>query len=49
MTVTIRLQRETIDVASETATMTHGEAGIGAVVTFTGFAAAMKMDNRLRR
>jgi molybdopterin synthase catalytic subunit len=36
MTVTIRLQRETIDVASETATMTHGEAGIGAVVTFTG-------------
>jgi molybdopterin synthase catalytic subunit len=36
MTVTIRLQRETIDVASETATMTNGEAGIGAVVTFTG-------------
>ncbi|MDE1971569.1 MAG: molybdenum cofactor biosynthesis protein MoaE [Hyphomicrobiales bacterium] len=36
MTVTIRLQRETIDAASVAATMTRGDDGIGAVVTFTG-------------
>ena len=36
MTVTIRLQREAIDVAIETAQMTRGRTDIGAVVTFTG-------------
>lgn len=36
MTPTIRLQREAIDVAIETAQMTRGRTDIGAVVTFTG-------------
>ncbi len=36
MTVTIRLQREIIDVASETAKVAHGGPDLGAVVTFTG-------------
>jgi molybdopterin synthase catalytic subunit len=36
MTATIRLQRETFDVAAETAKLTHGRTDIGALVTFTG-------------
>ncbi len=36
MTVTIRLQRELIDVASEAAKMMHGGPDLGAVVTFAG-------------
>jgi len=36
MTVTIRLQREIIDVASESTKMAHGGPDLGAVVTFTG-------------
>jgi molybdopterin synthase catalytic subunit len=40
MTTTIRLQRETFDVATEVARMTHGRTDIGAVVTFTGLCRA---------
>jgi len=36
MTITIRLQRETFDAASEAAALTRGRTDIGAVVTFTG-------------
>ena len=34
--MTIRLQRETIDIAAEVAALTRGRTDIGAVVTFTG-------------
>jgi len=34
--VTIRLQREPIDIAAEAAALTRGRTDIGAVVTFTG-------------
>jgi molybdopterin synthase catalytic subunit len=40
MTTTIRLQRETFDVAAEAAAMTRGRTDIGAVVTFTGLCRA---------
>src|SRR5580658_9851177 len=40
MTVTIRLQREPFDVATEVEKMTRGRADIGAVVTFTGLCRA---------
>jgi molybdopterin synthase catalytic subunit len=40
MTTSIRLQRETFDVAAETAKMTRGGADIGALVTFTGLCRA---------
>ena len=36
MTTTIRLQRESFDIAAEVAKLTGGRADIGAVVTFTG-------------
>jgi molybdopterin synthase catalytic subunit len=36
MTVTIRLQQESFDVAAEAAALTRGRNDIGAVVTFTG-------------
>src|ERR1700735_1763252 len=36
MTTTIRLQRETFDIAAEVAALTRGRTDIGAVVTFTG-------------
>jgi molybdopterin synthase catalytic subunit len=36
MTTTIRLQRETFDVAAEAAKLAGGRTDIGAVVTFTG-------------
>jgi molybdopterin synthase catalytic subunit len=36
MTVTIRLQREPFDAATESARLTRGRGDIGAVVTFTG-------------
>jgi molybdopterin synthase catalytic subunit len=40
MTTTIRLQRETFDVAAETARMTGERSDIGALVTFTGLCRA---------
>jgi molybdopterin synthase catalytic subunit len=40
MTVTIRLQREPFDVATEVEKMTQGRVDIGAVVTFTGLCRA---------
>jgi molybdopterin synthase catalytic subunit len=40
MTTTIRLQRESFDVAAETERLTRGRADIGAVVTFTGLCRA---------
>jgi molybdopterin synthase catalytic subunit len=40
MTVTIRLQREPFDVATEVEKMTRGRTDIGAVVTFTGLCRA---------
>ena len=40
MTVTVRLQREPFDVATEVERMTRGRADIGAVVTFTGLCRA---------
>jgi molybdopterin synthase catalytic subunit len=40
MTVTVRLQREPFDVATEVEKMTRGRADIGAVVTFTGLCRA---------
>ena len=40
MMVTIRLQREPFDVATEVEKMTRGRADIGAVVTFTGLCRA---------
>jgi molybdopterin synthase catalytic subunit len=40
MTTTIRLQRESFDVAAEIKTLTHGRTDIGAVVTFTGICRA---------
>ena len=40
MTVTIRLQREPFDVATEVGKMTRGRADVGAVVTFTGYCRA---------
>jgi molybdopterin synthase catalytic subunit len=40
MTVTIRLQREAFDVATEVAALTRGGTDIGAVVTFTGICRA---------
>jgi molybdopterin synthase catalytic subunit len=40
MTVTVRLQREPFDVATEIERMTRGRADIGAVVTFTGLCRA---------
>jgi molybdopterin synthase catalytic subunit len=36
MTDTVRIQRETFDVAAETAKLTRGRSDVGAVVTFTG-------------
>jgi molybdopterin synthase catalytic subunit len=36
MTVTIRLQRERLDIAAETAKLTGGRTDVGAVVAFTG-------------
>jgi molybdopterin synthase catalytic subunit len=36
MSATIRLQREPIDAAAETAKLTRGRTDVGAVVTFTG-------------
>ena len=36
MAVTVRLQREPFDTASETAKLRRGRADIGAVITFTG-------------
>jgi molybdopterin synthase catalytic subunit len=40
MTVTVRLQREPFDVATEVERMTRGRTDIGAVVTFTGLCRA---------
>ncbi len=40
MTTTIRLQRESFDVAKEIAALTHGRSDVGAVVTFTGICRA---------
>jgi molybdopterin synthase catalytic subunit len=40
MTVTIRLQREAFDAASEAAALTRGRTDVGAVVTFTGICRA---------
>jgi molybdopterin synthase catalytic subunit len=40
MTTTVRLQRETFDVAAETERLTQGRADVGAVVTFTGLCRA---------
>lgn len=40
MTVTVRLQREPFDVATEVERMTRGRTEIGAVVTFTGLCRA---------
>jgi molybdopterin synthase catalytic subunit len=40
MTATIRLQRETFDVAAEVKTLTAARTDIGAVVTFTGICRA---------
>ena len=40
MTVTVRLQREPFDVATEIERMTRGRTDIGAVVTFTGLCRA---------
>jgi molybdopterin synthase catalytic subunit len=40
MSVTIRLQREPFNVATEVGRMMRGRADIGAVVTFTGFCRA---------
>jgi molybdopterin synthase catalytic subunit len=40
MTTTVRLQRETFDVAAETERLTRGRADVGAVVTFTGLCRA---------
>lgn len=37
MTVSIRIQAESFDVAAETAALTEGRADVGAVVAFTGF------------
>jgi molybdopterin synthase catalytic subunit len=37
VTLSIRIQVETFDVAAETAALTEGRADIGAVVAFTGF------------
>jgi molybdopterin synthase catalytic subunit len=37
MTLSVRIQAETFDVAAETAALTEGRADIGAVVAFTGF------------
>jgi molybdopterin synthase catalytic subunit len=36
MQTTVRLQHEAFDVAAETASMTRGRTGIGALVTFAG-------------
>lgn len=36
MTVTIRIQAESFDVAAESAALTEGRADVGAVVAFTG-------------
>jgi molybdopterin synthase catalytic subunit len=36
MNVSLRIQREDFDAASEAAALTHGRTDIGAVVTFTG-------------
>ncbi len=40
MTVTVRLQREPFDVATEVERMTRGRTDVGAVVTFTGLCRA---------
>ena len=40
MTTTIRLQRETFDVAAEATMLTRSRTDIGAVVTFTGICRA---------
>jgi len=45
MPTTIRLQRESFDVAAETAAMTRGRTDIGAVVTFTGICRADENGN----
>jgi molybdopterin synthase catalytic subunit len=36
MSATVRIQRESFDVAAETAKLTRGRTDVGAVVTFTG-------------